>query len=67
METRIKEIWDRLQPSTRKRLTENPGSVVLPRTLVETIAKELEVDLERDQHGQVTLSPDDQEFIRSQS
>ncbi len=56
MKMKIKHIWDRLSPATQKWLTDNPGCLVLPRTMTETICQETGVSADCDQHGQATLS-----------
>ncbi len=60
----IKDHWDRLDPATQKWLVDNPGCKVLPRTITTIISKETGVDADRSQHGEMTLSQEDLEFIR---
>jgi hypothetical protein len=67
MEMNIRAHWDRLSPETRRWLTDNPGCVVLPRTITEVIHKETGVIADFDQHSQVNLSPEDVSFIRSKA
>ena len=67
MELNIRAHWDRLSPATRQWLTENPGCVVLPRTITETIHQETGITPDFDQHSQAALSPEDLDFIRAQA
>lgn len=62
----IRELWDRLDAGTQKWLMDNPGCQVLPRT---TSAKIMAAggDAEADQHGQLTASEEDRDFIRGKS
>lgn len=63
----LKDEWDRLDPETRNWLLENPGCVILPRTMSEKIDQDAAGDIERDQHGQIVLSRDDHDFIRDKA
>jgi hypothetical protein len=63
----IKDNWDRLDPATQKWLIENPGCQILPRTVTSIISKETGADPATGQHGEMALSPDDHEFIRSKA
>lgn len=65
MEMKIKDHWDRLSPATRRWLTDNPGCLILPRTVTERICKETGVSADSDQHGQAALSQQDLDFIRA--
>jgi hypothetical protein len=67
MEMNIRDYWDRLSPETRRWLTDNPGCLVLPRTITEMIHQETGVTLDADQHDQASLSPEDLSFIRAQA
>lgn len=66
MAMNIRDHWDRLSPATRQWLTDNPGCLILPRTMTETIRAETGVRTDCDQHGQATLSREDLDFIRVQ-
>ncbi|MEK0157464.1 hypothetical protein [Arthrobacter oryzae] len=63
----LKDEWDGLDSETRTWLLENPGCLVLPRTMSSKISKEAHEDIERDQHGQVVLSRADHDFIREKA
>ncbi|MFF2299663.1 hypothetical protein [Arthrobacter sp. NPDC058127] len=65
MEMNIRDHWDRLSPETRQWLTENPGFVVLPRTITETIHQETGITAGSDQHDQASLSSEDLDFLRA--
>ncbi len=67
MEMNIRDRWDSLSPETRRWLIENPGCVVLPRTITETIHQETGVTADSDQHAQASLSPADLDFIRARA
>ncbi|GAA5197676.1 hypothetical protein GCM10023346_33000 [Arthrobacter gyeryongensis] len=63
MEMNIRDHWDMLSPETQHWLTDNPGCVVLPRTIAEIIHKETGITPDADRHSQVSLSPEDLSFI----
>jgi hypothetical protein len=63
----LKDEWDRLDSETRKWLLDNPGCVILPRTMSAKISKEAAGNLEVDQHGQILLSREDLDFIREKA
>ncbi|BAS12601.1 hypothetical protein AHiyo8_09040 [Arthrobacter sp. Hiyo8] len=65
MEINLRDHWDSLSPETRQWLTENPGCVVLPRTITETIHQETGITADSDQHDQAPLSPEDLDFLRA--
>lgn len=67
MEMNIRDSWDRLSPGTQQWLVDNPGCVILPRTMTATIAHETGLSAACDQHGETTLSREDIEFIRAQA
>ena len=60
----LKDEWDRLDSETRQWLLDNPGCMILPRTMSTRINEEAATEIERDQHGQIILSRDDHEFVR---
>lgn len=59
----VKDEWDRLDSETRTWLLENPGCLILPRTMSAKIIKKAHTDLKSDPHGQIVLSQADHEFI----
>jgi hypothetical protein len=63
----ISEWWDHLDYETQHWLAENPGCVILPRTVVNTINEVAGASIIDDQHGEAPLSPEDQEFIRAKA
>ncbi|WAH98222.1 hypothetical protein [Arthrobacter sp. MMS18-M83] len=67
MEMNIRDHWDGLSPGTRQWLTENPGCVVLPRTITEIIHQETGITADSDQHDQASLSPEDLDFLRARA
>ncbi|MET3172790.1 UNVERIFIED_ORG: hypothetical protein ABIB52_000618 [Arthrobacter sp. UYCu721] len=67
MEMRIMDHWDRLSPATQRWLTDNPGCLILPRTLTERICQETGVSADCDEHGQAALSQQDLDFIRAKA
>lgn len=60
----IEQLWDRLEPGTRRWLVDNPGCRILPRTIAAEIKKATGADFEQNRHGESTLSPGDCDFIR---
>lgn len=63
----LKDEWDHLDSATRSWLLENPGCLVVPRTMSAKISTEAHGDFELDQHGQIVLSRDDHDFIREKA
>ncbi|WP_457974596.1 hypothetical protein [Arthrobacter sp. D1-17] len=63
----VEDQWDRLDPETKKWLLDNPGCLILPHGITATIREESGQDMECDQHGQMLLSPQDRDFIRSKA
>ena len=61
----IDKLWDRLEPETRQWLVDNPGCMILPRSVVAAIEKATGAEFEQDRHGEIVLSPGDCDFIRS--
>ena len=58
-------VWDQLEPETRQWLVDNPGCMILPRSVVSAISKATGDELEQDRHGESALSPEDCDFIRN--
>jgi hypothetical protein len=67
MEMNVRDNWHRLSADTQRWFTENPGCVILPRTLVATIYEETGLDTDYDRHGQISLSQEDRGFIQAQA
>jgi hypothetical protein len=67
MEMKIKDHWDRLNPATQRWLTDNPGCLLLPRTLTDTICQETGVRVDCDIHGHARLSQEDLDSIRAKA
>lgn len=65
MEMNIRDHWDRLSPATQRWLTDNPGCLILPRTMAERICQESGNSAECDRHGQSMLSPEDLDFLHA--
>lgn len=61
----LKTQWHRLDPATRRWLMDNPGCVVLPRTIATKVARVADEPVVRDQHGAIVLSAEDVRFIRT--
>jgi hypothetical protein len=61
----LKSQWHRLDPATRRWLLDNPGCVVLPRTISTILARVADEPVVRDQHGAIRLTPADLSFIRT--
>jgi hypothetical protein len=60
----IKEQWNRLDPTTQQWLMDNPGCMVLPRTLTAIFNKETGENADVDMHGEAVLTYEDREFIK---
>jgi hypothetical protein len=60
----LKEEWDRLDSETRQWLLDNPGCVMVPRTVSARIMENAAGHMEVDRHGQMLLSREDLDFIR---
>jgi hypothetical protein len=61
----LKSQWHRLDPATRRWLLDNPGCVVLPRTISAIVARVADEPVVRDQHGAIQLTAADLSFIRT--
>ncbi|MCU1531436.1 MAG: hypothetical protein JWO49_1007 [Arthrobacter sp.] len=63
----IKEQWNRLDPATQQWLIDNPGCVVLPRTLTAVFNKETSENAYADVHGETVLTDEDRDFIQAKA
>jgi hypothetical protein len=63
----IKEQWNRLDPTTQQWLMDNPGCMVLPRTLTAIFNKETSENADVDMHGEAVLTDEDREFIKAKA
>lgn len=61
----IKDQWDRLDHATQRWLLDNPGCLILPRTITAIIRKDTGGTDESDQHGEMALSEEDRTFIQA--
>jgi hypothetical protein len=62
----IEEWWSKLEPSTQRWFMENPGCVILPRTIANVVRQTAGRSTGQDQHGKLELSAQDRDFIRAQ-
>ena len=60
----LKDEWDRLDSETRKWFLDNPGCVMVPRTVAARIRRNSAGHIEVDGHGQMILSREDLDVIR---
>jgi hypothetical protein len=60
----LKDEWDRLDSETRQWLMDNPGCVIVPRTVTAMIKENAAGPIDVDDHGQLLLSREDLDFIR---
>ena len=60
----IKEQWNRLDPTTQQWLMNNPGCMVLPRTLTAIFNKATSENADVDMHGEAVLTEEDRDFIQ---
>ena len=63
MEMDIRDNWEKLSPSTQQWLTDNPGCMILPRTITSIIHQETGGTADGDRHGAFPLSQADHDFI----
>ncbi|MDE8585896.1 hypothetical protein [Arthrobacter sp. NQ4] len=63
----LEKYWHRLSPASKQWLLDNPGCVILPRTISAEINAESGEDADSDSHGETVLSPENIEFIRSRT
>ncbi len=63
----IREFWSQLSPDTQQWLIDNPGSMIVPRTMTAIFNDETGEDGVVDIHGGTLLTTDDQLFIREQA
>jgi hypothetical protein len=63
----IKEQWHRLAPTTQQWLIDNPGCMVLPRTLTTIFNKETSENADVDVHGETVLTDEDRDFIQAKA
>lgn len=60
----LKDEWERLDSETRQWLLDNPGCVMVPRTVAARIKQYSGGHIDVDEHGQILLSREDLDFIR---
>lgn len=63
----IKEFWDQLSPDTQQWLVDNPGTVIVPRTVTAIINGETGESDFVDGHGGTSLTDADRQFIRERA
>ncbi|WOH17769.1 hypothetical protein IRJ34_15655 [Paenarthrobacter sp. GOM3] len=63
----IREFWNQLSPETQQWLIDNPGSMIVPRTVTAIITQQTGEDSAVDSHGGTVLTDDDRLFIREQA
>lgn len=64
MQRPIEEWWGDLDPATRQSFAENPGCLVLPRTISNAVCQVSGDHAGQDRHGRLELSALDREFVR---
>ncbi|BCW74696.1 MULTISPECIES: hypothetical protein [unclassified Arthrobacter] len=64
---RIRDHWNQLPSAVTQWLLENPGCMILPRTLSAEISAANGEAANDDVHGETTLSQQDMDFIRMKS
>jgi hypothetical protein len=62
-EMTLKDEWDLLDAGTRTWLLDNPGCVIVPRTVTARIKQHSAGHIEVDGHGQMMFSREDLDFI----
>jgi hypothetical protein len=63
--TSISIIWPRLDPTVQEWLLQNPGCVVLPRTMANRVATGMDEELPVDEHGEHWFTPEDMAFLKA--
>ncbi|MDR7082682.1 hypothetical protein J2X01_001971 [Arthrobacter ginsengisoli] len=63
----IKEQWNRLDPATQQWLIENPGCIILPRTLTTIFNEATGENADADVHGETVLTEEDRDFIQAKA
>jgi hypothetical protein len=63
----IKEQWNRLDPTTQQWLMDNPGCMVLPRTLTAIFNSATGENADVDVHGETVLTAEDRDFIQAKA
>ncbi|BCW64167.1 hypothetical protein EU811_09515 [Arthrobacter sp. TS-15] len=63
----IKEFWDQLSPETQQWLVDNPGTMIVPRTVTAIINAETGEGDTMDAHGGTVLTDEDRHFIQEQA
>jgi hypothetical protein len=63
----LKDEWDHLDSGTRNWFLNNPGCVMVPRTITTLVNKNAAENIKCDVHGQMLLSPEDLDFIRQKA
>jgi hypothetical protein len=63
----IKEFWDQLSPDTQQWLIDNPGTMIVPRTVTAIINGETGESDTIDAHGGTVLTDEDRHFIQEQA
>lgn len=66
MQRPIEEWWSELDPVIQHWFAENPGCLILPRTVANTVRKVAGGRADQDRHGRLELSAREREFIRTQ-
>ena len=64
---RIRDQWNLLPSPVTQWLMENPGCMILPRTLSAEISAATGQPANGDPHGETTLSQDDVDFVQMKS
>ncbi|WP_434994262.1 hypothetical protein [Arthrobacter sp. Ld5] len=63
--TTISSIWTRIDPGVQQWVLENPGCVVLPRTLVNRVEATVGESLHADAHGEYWFSGEELLFLKA--
>ena len=66
-DTHIQDQWNRLPSTVQQWLIDNPGCMILPRTLSAEINAATEEPDSEDPHGEIVLNQQDLDFIRMKS
>jgi hypothetical protein len=61
----IHEWWKDLDPATRQWFLENPGCMMVPRTVANVVHRIAGTGADQDRHGEMQLTQQDHDFIRT--
>lgn len=61
----LNTLWTKLDPAVQRWVLDNPGTLVLPRTIVNRVETTTGVTMSTDEHGEHWLSDDEIVFLKA--